>query len=223
MTATNWIILSFSVLALGFLIWLFIECFIPLYDRLVQLRETCYQIKADIDAKRKQRRELLPQIVAVVRTYSQFESGTVSSVAIQKVGAQRARTPTLPLKGDGLGFVIGWADARALGDNWPDLKANDQYSLLIATAELLTREITETWRLYNQAVQEYRALRSSFWGGIVAAISGCFPPLDYLDAPSERDQVIVVEMGDPLHSLVEKTLPKPPTELPSSQEQDPTL
>lgn len=198
---TWWIVVGITGLAVFLFALLLIKWFIPLYDLLVILRETCHQTRADIDAKLRQRRELLPQVVAVAKIYSRFESGTVAAVATQKAEAQRARIPLLPQGGGSLGFVMGWADARALGDNWPDLKADNQYNRLMATADLLTREITQVWMRYNQAAQEYNALRSSFWGGIVASISG-FRSIQYLDAPSEKDQVVEVEIDDPLHPIV---------------------
>lgn len=201
MTVIGWIIIGIAAV---FLIWVFFECFIPLFDEMVRQLETARQRRTDINAKRMQRRELLPQVVALANSYALFESGTLGGVAIQKAKAQRAKTPALC--GEKGKLLFGWADARALGDNWPILKANERYSDLMRTAEMLMREIADAWMTHNEAVRNYRAVRCSFWGLVVGFLSfGYFPFLTPLEELPEEEKV-TVEMGTPLHSLLESLL-----------------
>ena len=60
----------------------------------------------------------------------------------------------------------------ALTENYPDLKANQNFSELQAQLEGTENRITESRRVYNEAVQEYNLTARRFPGNIVASLFG---------------------------------------------------
>ena len=63
-----------------------------LYNRLVKLRNNRENAFADIDVQLKQRHDLIPQLVTVVKGYATHEKDTLDRVVAARNGAINART-----------------------------------------------------------------------------------------------------------------------------------
>ena len=64
-----------------------------IYNRLVALRQNSNQAFADIDVQLQQRRDLIPNLVEVVKGYAAHERGTLEAVIQARNAAASANTP----------------------------------------------------------------------------------------------------------------------------------
>lgn len=65
---------------------------VTLYNRLVKLRNNRENAFADIDVQLKQRHDLIPQLVTVVKGYATHEKETLDRVITARNGAVKAHT-----------------------------------------------------------------------------------------------------------------------------------
>ncbi|MEU8517623.1 LemA family protein [Kitasatospora sp. NPDC048722] len=152
------------------------------YNRLVRLRNQTQASWAQIDVQLKRRHELIPNLVEGARGYAAHERATLEAVVTARGAATDA----------GLG-VAGKAAAEdvltaslgrliALGENYPQLKADRHFAAL--QAELATAEdkIAYARQFYNSAVQSYHTALESFPGNFVSGIGGAHGRREYFEA-----------------------------------------
>ena len=98
---------------------------VMLYNRLVALRQNCRQGMADIDAQLQQRNDLIPNLVTTVKGYATHEKETLDQVISARNTAMASPSPASEAAlGGALGKLI------ALGEAYPDLKANTNFQQL---------------------------------------------------------------------------------------------
>jgi LemA protein len=158
-----WVVLGILVvLALG-AVWI--------YNRLVTLRTRVDNGWSQIDVQLRRRADLIPNLVETVKGYATHERELFEEVT-------RARTRSLEASG-----VTDQADAEnrvtaglrqllAVVENYPDLKANQNF--LALQEELIGTEskIAYARQFYNDQVMRLNTLIQSFPSSIVAGAFG---------------------------------------------------
>src|SRR5262245_5140951 len=86
------------------------------YNGLVSLRQRCCQAFSDIDVQLKQRHDLVPNLVKIVKGYAAHERQTLENVIKARNAAVSAQGPT------------GQASAAVAGRTAPDLRARRSLS-----------------------------------------------------------------------------------------------
>jgi LemA protein len=139
------------------------------YNRLAQLRNALETEWAQVDVLLKKRADLIPNIVEVVKGYAKHERETLERVA-------RARAAAMPEGRDRgkeetelSGFV---ASIMALREQYPDLKANQNFLDLSAKLFEIEEEIGKRRSNYNDIVKAYNDFVLKFPGNVVAALVG---------------------------------------------------
>jgi LemA protein len=128
---------------------------IGIYNQLVSLRNRTTQAFADIDVQLKQRHDLIPNLVETVKGYAAHESGTLEAVikargaAVNTGGGTAAQAQAEGALSAALGRLI------ALGEAYPDLKANTNFQQLSAELSDIENKIAAARRFFNNAVNEY--------------------------------------------------------------------
>ncbi|WP_299844519.1 LemA family protein [uncultured Paracoccus sp.] len=157
------------------------------YNGLVAARQRTGEAWSGIDVQLKRRSNLVPNLVEVVKGYAAHETEV-----LQQVTQTRARVEG---KGDSVGERAA-AEARlggalaglvALAENYPDLKASQNFRDLHASLDEIERDIQHARRYYNGAVRVLNTKVQSFPSKLVAARFG-FGLAEYfeLDSPAER-------------------------------------
>ena len=149
----EWVILGVIVLLL---LWL-----VVVYNRLVALRQTASQAWADIEVQLKQRHDLIPNLVEMVKGYAAHERGTLDAVIKARNTAVSANGPEAAAAAEGqLSGALG--RLFALSEAYPDLKANE--NMLSLQEELTSTEnkVGFARQAYNDSVTEYNTARESF-------------------------------------------------------------
>jgi len=148
---------GFILIGLG-LLALFV---IVMYNRLVALRQAWKNAFADIDVQLKQRHDLVPNLVETVKGYAAHESGVLQKVTEARAAAMRAASPAE--KGAAEAALSGaLMNLMAVAENYPQLKANDNFRQLQDELADLENKIAAARRFFNNAVAEYNASIEQF-------------------------------------------------------------
>jgi LemA protein len=158
---------GYILIALGLIVFFVIV----LYNRLVMLRQAWKNAFADIDVQLKQRHDLVPNLVETVKGYAAHESGVFEKVTEARAAAMRAATPAE--KGQAEGALSGaLMNLMAVAENYPQLKANENFKQLQDELADLENKIAAARRFFNNAVAEYNASIEQFPAVLLAAPFG---------------------------------------------------
>ncbi len=162
MTTTGYIILGLGVL-LGYAILL--------YNRLVALRQGTKNAFADIDVQMKQRHDLIPNLVETVKGYAAHENAVFEKVTQARASAMRAGS--MNEKGEAEAALSGaLMQLLAVAENYPDLKANENFKHLQSELSDLENKIAAARRYFNNAVAEYNTAIEQFPAVLIARMMG---------------------------------------------------
>jgi LemA protein len=165
MNAMLYVLIAIAVVAL-FLVFTF--------NRLVALRQAWKQAFSDIDVQLKQRHDLIPNLVETVKGYAAHESGVFEKVTEARAAAMRATGPAQ--KGAAEGALSGaLANLFAVAENYPQLKANQNFMQLQSELGDLENKIAAARRFLNSAVAEYNTAIQQFPAALISAPFGFTP------------------------------------------------
>src|SRR5437867_2790576 len=124
---------------------------VMLYNELVRLRNDNDRAWANIDVLLKQRHDEIPNLVATVKGYMQHERQTLESVAQARAAAISAITISQKAQADLLltGALRG---LFAVAENYPQLKANDNFLRLQNRISELEARIADRREFFNDDV-----------------------------------------------------------------------
>ncbi len=174
---------------LGIIVILFI-IFISIYNGLVGLRNQMKNAWAQIDVQLKRRRDLIPNLVETVKGYMEHERGTLEAVTNARNLAQSvASTGNVAdiAKAEG-GLSGALARLLAVVENYPNLKANENFLALQEELTSTENKISFSRQYYNDSVLKYNNKIQMFPSNVVASIGG-FKAGDFFEvtAPEERE------------------------------------
>jgi LemA protein len=174
----------YILIALG-LIALFV---VVIFNRLVALRQAWKRAFADIDVQLKQRHDLIPNLVETVKGYAAHESGVFTKVTEARASAMRASG--VAEKSAAEGALSGaLANLMAVAENYPQLKANENFRLLQDELADLENKIAAARRFLNNAVAEYNVAIQQFPAVLFAGVFGFTPAQMFELDEAERANV----------------------------------
>jgi LemA protein len=144
---------------------------IVIYNRLVALRQNRKNAFADIDVQLKQRSDLIPNLVETVKGYATHEKGTMENVT-----AARARAAQANSMGERVAAENALSGALmnllAVAENYPDLKANQNFLRLQEELSDIENKIAAARRFFNNATDEYNTAIQQFPAVLLAGPFG---------------------------------------------------
>ncbi len=161
---------------------------IMLYNGLVLGKNIVDEAWSSIEVLLKQRHDLIPNVVRIVREYAAHEHSLFEEIST-------ARTRSLNMVGNpaALATVENVLSRRlqslfVVAESYPDLKANDSFLQLQESLARLEDEIQMARRYYNGVVRDQNTRVQQFPGCLVASIFG-FISLDLfeLDQLTEKN------------------------------------
>ncbi len=144
---------------------------IIMYNELVRLRNDNDRAWANIDVLLKQRRDEIPNLVETVKGYMQHERQTLESVTQARAASMSAASIGQKAQADLLmtGALRG---LFAVAENYPDLKANENFLKLQNRISELEERIADRREFFNDDVNTYntriKQLPEVFLAGIMA-------------------------------------------------------
>jgi LemA protein len=140
-----------------------------IYNSLVALDNRSEEAWSDIDVQLKRRYNLIPNLVKTVKGYAEHEKGVFEQVtkarseAINASGVERQQKAENQLT-DALKSLF------AVAENYPDLKASDNFAKLQDELTDTENKIEAARRFYNANVRDLNIKIESFPSNIVANI-----------------------------------------------------
>ena len=171
------------------------------YNNLVTLNETVNQSWSQVENQYQRRADLIPNLVNTVKGYANFEKGVLTDVtnARAKVGQMTVTKAVLDdpqafQKFQSVQGELSNAISRLLVtvENYPDLKANENFLQLQAQLEGTETRIAVERRKFNETVQNYNTAIKRFPNSIFAGIFG-FKDKQYFKATAGSETPPKVE------------------------------
>lgn len=150
------------------------------YNTLVQQDEAATTAWANVQTQYQRRADLVPNLVSTVKGYAKHEQQTLENVVSARAKATQVTMDPANLtpeklaayqKAQGeLGAALG--KLLAITENYPDLKASEQFSELQAQLEGTENRIAKSRNDYNNAVQTYNVNVRRFPVNMIAGMFG---------------------------------------------------
>ncbi|SFK94092.1 LemA family protein [Salinicoccus halodurans] len=180
----------------GIIVGLFVIAaliFAPKYNQFVNLDEEVNKQESQIETQLQRRGDLIPNLVNTVQGYASHEEEVFTDIA-----DARSRL-------SGAGNVEEMAEANnemtsalsrllAISENYPDLKADKQFTGLRDELAGAENRIAVARQDYNDAVSEYNRNTRTFPGNIIAGLFG-FSEKEYFEADDSSREVPGVEFN----------------------------
>lgn len=127
---------------------------IIIYNSLVSLKHGIVKAWANIDVLLKQRHDELPKLIATCKQYMAYEQQTLERVINARGRVSEARqTGDLKALGAAEGALrVGLGNLFALVENYPELRADQNFKHLQARISGLENQIADRREFYNEAV-----------------------------------------------------------------------
>lgn len=166
-----------GIIAVVVLVALFSGCG---YNNLVSMDEDVKTKWNQVEAQYQRRADLIPNLVSTVKGAAKFEQGTLTAVIEARSKASQITvdpnklTPENIEKYQAAQGQIGQALSRlmVLTENYPELRATEQFRDLSAQLEGTENRITVARKDYNESVQIFNTKVRSFPTNITAGLFG---------------------------------------------------
>lgn len=156
------------------------------YNRLVHNKALVDEGWSGIDVQLKRRYDLIPNLVATVKQYSLHEQQVLENVTKMRSVAMGAQT--LEQKNEAeKGLTGALKTLFAVAENYPELKANENFMSLQKELSTLEHEIQLARRYYNGTVRNYNIVVRSFPGNVIANWYG-FEPASYFQISQQESE-----------------------------------
>ena len=160
-------------------------------NSMVGARNRVDEAWSGIDVQLKRRHDLIPNLVETVKGYASHERETFQRVTEARAAAMKAQGPAEASAAEGrLSAVLG--DLRAIAENYPQLRATENFQKLQNELTETEDEIQASRRIYNSNVQSYNTKIQVFPNSLIAN-SGGFTSREFFEISeaAEREPVQV--------------------------------
>ncbi len=168
---------------------------IGIYNTLVKMRMRVDEAWSDIDVQLKRRYDLIPNLVETVKGYAKHESETLEAVMaarskatainIDANSATAENMAALATAQQGLSGALG--KLFAVAENYPDLKANQNFLQLQNDLTDTEDKIQASRRFYNGTVRDYNTKVETVPSNIIASIFN-FTKREFFEIEDEAER-----------------------------------
>ena len=160
---TTIVVVVLLVLVAGFVI--------AVYNGLVKLRVLANNAWSDIDVQLKRRYDLIPNLVETVKGYAGHERATLENVTKARQQAVELRGGSPEQRAAAENALSGTLRSLfAVSENYPELRANENFRDLMTTLNSLEEAIQQARRYYNAVVRDFNTKIDVFPSNIVAKL-----------------------------------------------------
>ena len=145
--------------------------FIVRYNSLIRLRNNIKNSLADIDVQMKMRFDLVDNLVNTVKGYAGHEKETLENLTKARTNFLNASSMSQKLSAD-QALSGALKSLFAVSENYPDLKANQNFLQLQSELSDIENKIAASRRFFNSTVNEYNSSIETFPTNIVAKLFG---------------------------------------------------
>ena len=168
---------------------------VSIYNGLVSKQEGVEKAIGNVQTAFQKRADLIPNLVATVKNYAEYEAGTLTAVVEARAKATSVTLDPTNLTEESLKTYmdaqneLSGALSRLLVtvEQYPDLKANQNYLDLQSQLEGCENGIANARREWQEAVQTYNTAVRRFPANIIAGMFG-FEKAQYFEASEAAQQ-----------------------------------
>jgi LemA protein len=174
---------------------------IVVYNNLIKLRVRANEAWADIDVQLKRRYDLIPNLVETVKGYASHEKETLTDVLEARSKATAMNIDVTNVTSEqmaqfsqaqsGLSGALG--KLFAVAEDYPDLKANENFLELQRELVDTENKIQASRRFFNMNVRDLNIAVQSFPSNMIAGIFG-FTQREFFEIEEgsiEKEPVVV--------------------------------
>lgn len=165
-----------------------------IYNGLVRLNQQSNEAWSDITVQLKRRYDLIPNLVSSVKGYAAHEKTVFEDVASTRAKALSAQGVVETSKTENQ-FQAALKSLFAVAENYPQLKASENFMQL--QAELVDTEdkIQASRRFYNGIVRDFNTRRQTFPTKFFASVLGYKSDKEYF----ELDEAQTTQVAEPVN------------------------
>ena len=156
-----WIILAIIVII--------IIAIIAMYNSLVTMRQRVKNAWSQIDVQLQRRFDLIPNLVETVKGYMEHEADVLTKVTDLRSSWAEAKTVDEKAKLDNQ-LSESLKTIMAVAENYPDLKANQNFSELQTELTNTENKISYSRQFYNDTVTRYNIKLETFPSNVIASV-----------------------------------------------------
>ena len=170
------------------------------YNGMVQMDEQVQNSWANVETQYQRRADLIPNLVSTVKGYAKHEQQTLEDVVKARSEATQVKVDAENLTPEKLaafqkaqsGVSSALGRLLAVAENYPDLKANQNFLELQSQLEGTENRITVARKDFNDTAKSYNQAIRQFPKNILAGIFG-FEKKSYFEAEAGSEKSPKVE------------------------------
>lgn len=164
---------------------------VGLYNRLAKQKVLVEEASADIETFLKQRYDMIPNLVEIVKGYAKHEKDTFKEVTEMRSKAMSAGSLSEKMEiEDQLSKAV--SKIIAVAESYPELKANTNFQDLQSSLKELEENIQKSRRFYNGSARDFNTLIAVFPNNLLAGIFG-FSKLPFFEASEEEKKNVEIK------------------------------
>ncbi len=141
------------------------------YNGLVSADETINEKWANVQSAYQRRADLIPNLVATVKQYTNYEGDVLTKITEARASVGKASNPQ-ELAAAGQQMDSALSRLLVVAENYPDLKANENYLSLQDELAGTENRVKVERDLFNKAVKEFNIKVRRFPTSIMASWGG---------------------------------------------------
>jgi LemA protein len=142
-----------------------------MYNSLVKLKQRAKEAWSDIGVQLKRRYDLIPNLVSTVKGYAKHEKTVFEDVTKARTAAMGAKGVEDTAQKENQ-FSGALKSLFAVAENYPELKANQNFLSLQSELTDTEDKIQAARRFYNGVVRDYNTRRRTFPINLFASMFG---------------------------------------------------
>jgi LemA protein len=144
---------------------------VTIYNNLVQVKRNVDQAWANIDVLLKQRHDEIPKLIDTVKGYMTYEKELLQGITSLRTQAAQAGEGPARVQAEGqLGTML--ARIFAVAENYPDLKANQNFLALQSRISAIEEQIAHRREFYNDSANINNVRREQVPDLFIAGLVG---------------------------------------------------
>ena len=156
------------------------------FNQLTYNKSLVQEAWSGIDVQLKRRYDLIPNLVSVVKGYSIHEKTIIDDIVNARAASMGAVKVDQKEKAE-LSLTSSLKTLFALAEQYPDLKANENFLALQKDLSQIEEELQLARRYYNGTVRNYMVKIAQFPSNIIAKMFG-FESVSYFELTQAEER-----------------------------------
>ncbi|KHD45797.1 LemA family protein [Streptococcus hongkongensis] len=157
------------------------------YNGLVKARMHTKEAWSQIDVQLKRRNDLIPNLIETVKGYASYEEKTFEKITNLRAKVNQASTPAETMQASNE-LTRQVSQLIAVAENYPDLKANQNFLKLQEELTNTENKISYSRQLFNSTTSNYNTKLETFPSSLVGKLFN-FKASEFLQVPEAEKEV----------------------------------